>query len=44
MTSRGPTVIVSFATGEGLEAGKTRVKKPYGKPCAAYRLVNKAKR
>ncbi len=26
MTSRGPTVTVSFATGEGLEAGKTKVK------------------
>lgn len=26
MTSRGPTIVVSFATGEGLEAGKTRVK------------------
>ncbi|GGY36715.1 PqiB family protein [Pseudoduganella albidiflava] len=26
MTSRGPTITVSFATGEGLEAGKTKVK------------------
>lgn len=26
MTSRGPTITVSFVTGEGLEAGKTKVK------------------
>lgn len=26
MTSRGPTITVSFTTGEGLEAGKTKVK------------------